>query len=362
MQLWEHLFNCVAWPTLCACLVPIIGLSANAFARDASKRSDEGSAPAGTSPSKDNGNSSAQGPTGRAQTVWTIRVLLLVTAWFLAGILFLAVVVRLGSVAGWPPNQAIGIRWWIALAVGGAMVASSVCLHLGVRGAADPPNRVSRGWIAAAVLLAILCGTTVAWQLSLFARRGLGPPQAERMIHPRADLAYVSAVRLRVLNISSDLTTREANEGSLSPEDVALRDLCDRMNKKLIAPTERAVIETHDVELLAGLAEVVAARNDQPPDKTAFDGTEQELPTLMREIRQRATVLRLPIVAAGGRERMGVHCLLSIVFTAYWATLLAIAARTILMNRGPARSTALCELRTPWYLGAAFAAIWLCVG
>jgi hypothetical protein len=241
------------------------------------------------------------------------------------------------------------------------MVASGVCLHIGVRGAIDPRNTIFHGWIAGAVLLTIFCGATVVRQLSSFSQRGLQPFGGGQMVYPHADLEYVSAVRLRVLEISSDLTTREADEGILSSEDVALRKLCDRLHKELIAPTERAALETQDAGLLAGLADAVAARNNQPPDKIAFECTPDELSTLMREIREQAAVLRLPIVVTGGRARMGVYCLLGIVFIAYLAALLVALAVTVITNRGLARSKTRRELTVAWHLGGVFAVVWIFV-
>ncbi len=358
-QLWGHMFNLVAWPTVLACIVPVVGLAPNVFARNAPAPSDEGSLQADDSPAAADGQSPAAGHADAAQTAWTIRALLLATLFFAAGIVFLAVAVHRNVAADWPSCQAMGLNWWIAIGVVAAMVASGVCLHIGVRVAVDPRNTIFHGWIAGVVLLTVSCGATVARQLSSLSQRGLQPFGNGQMVYPHADLEYVSAVRLRVLEISSGLTTREADKGILSSEDVALRKLCDRLHKELIAPTERAAIETQDAGFLAGFANAMVARNDQPPDKIAFECTPDELSTLLRETREQAAVLRLPVVVAGGRARMGVYCLLGIVFIAYLAILLAALAVTVIANRGLARSKTRRELTLAWHLGGVFAVIWI---
>jgi hypothetical protein len=182
------------------------------------------------------------------------------------------------------------------------------------------------------------------------------------MVYPRADLAYASAVRLRVLDILSRLQTREADEGVLSSDEQALRELCERLHSRLIAPTEKKAVESGDPSPLEGLATVVAARGDPPPDKIAFDGSSEELAALTGEIQVRNSELRLPIVVPGGREWVGVTYLLTLTFVAYLSMLLVSLVIIVLANRGPSRSDSLPSLVLFWHVGAVFAVFWFAVG
>jgi hypothetical protein len=188
------------------------------------------------------------------------------------------------------------------------------------------------------------------------------PWQAKEMIYPVADLEYVSAVRLRVLDTRDALETRKADKGVLSSDDQVLLDLCNRMHDKLIAPTERAALDSNDPAVLAALASVLVATGDGPDKNLVFEGDAKELTLLIEDIRAHAIVLRLPVVVPGGRVRLGVTYLLTVTLLGYLAVLLTAMSVIVLTVPRASRLGALRGLAFFWCLAAVFAVCWFVMG
>lgn len=360
-QLWLILFALVAWPTVVVCCLPVVGLIATAFQPKSQppKETDQTADVPGTTPA---GNGANEDRRVANPPPWTTRALLVATCSFVTGVLLTVFATRLGSPAGYPGLSAMGLSWWTAVTGTLAICVSGICLRQAVIVRKDPAPAKSRAWIAGATLLAIVCGVSAAAQLWSLAQRGLNPATADRLIYAQADLNYASAVRLRLQEIRGRLDTRAANEGILSTDDQALRDLCDRLLTGLIGPTETAAVERDDLAPIAHLAAVITTPSGPPPGKTVFDGGQTELIELIGKMRERQPDLRLPQVVAGGRQWVGVRYLLNFVLLGYLAALLSCLGYVLATQRDLTRSNRLRGLAPFWYVGAVFCVFWLAAG
>jgi hypothetical protein len=360
-QVWLWWSTLAAWPTLVACAVPVLGLGAGLLVREPTRDAAPADEPPEVSTAATSQDANAAPGHNDRERAWSLRALLLAACCFLMGITALAVTVRYRSGDQWPRLAGIGWEWWAVLAVALLGMVWAICLQRLARQVRSGDRAAPRGWIVGSVLVALVCGSLATWQSWSLAVRGLVPGRVEQTIYPRADLAYASAVRVRVLDLFVDLRTREANRGALAPDEQTLRDLCDRLHKKLVVPTENAAVEADDPSPIAAMAAVVAARQDRPPDNVVFDGNEAELVSLIRDIRRHAARLQLPTVLGGGRSWAGVHCLFTLVIVTYLAVLAVALLIVAAAGRGGAAAEALAGFVPFWTLGAVFAGVWVLV-
>jgi hypothetical protein len=366
--LWQHLLPIAAWPTVLLCCVPLVGLTAAMLGRSGSSSTSEESEflriplpPDGPAKETTDATADRSESANERSVRWlspTTLGLLLAAALFLITTVVLAVAARSASPHSMPHTREMGLHWGVALACVGCMVASTACINMGAWKVWGAGARAAGVLIVAAGILAMLCGAGVGGRVWSLSQRGLLPWRAEEMVFPHADLEFVSAVRLRVLDIRSKLEQRAADKGVLSPDDEALLDLCNRLHDQLLAPTERAAVRSDDPAVLGAVARAVAGEHVELDENDTLGGDVADLSTLVDDVREQRDVLRLPKVVPGGRVWLVVSYLLSVTFIAYLTVLLTALVAIVMGTVRESRASLLRGLALFWSLGTVFGLCW----
>ncbi|WP_425616870.1 cytochrome c oxidase subunit 3 [Anatilimnocola sp. NA78] len=139
---------------------------------------------------------------------------------FFAGLIGAYIVLRFGAPTGtWPLPHDVHLVEWVGAMNTFVLICSSVTIVLSYEAAKSNQASLSRFWLALTLILGTVFIGVKGFEYKSKFEHGIYPATPRSLIHERADLFYVQAVRQRLVALQSELTTKVAAEEKLTEEE-----------------------------------------------------------------------------------------------------------------------------------------------
>jgi cytochrome c oxidase subunit 3 len=160
---------------------------------------------------------------------------------FFAGLIGTYIVLRFGAVA-WPRPHDVHLSEPIGAFNTFVLICSSVTVVLALEAAKKSKAAEAKGWILLTFLLGCVFLGVKMYEYSAKFAHGLYPRQPHGLIWEKADVHYTAAVRKRLGELKTQLTSK----GEHTAEDDARIALVDQISRDLVDPAEKAVRDEPD--------------------------------------------------------------------------------------------------------------------
>lgn len=125
---------------------------------------------------------------------------------FFAGLIGTYIVLRFGAPSGsWPAPHAVHLVEWIGALNTGVLLMSSVTIVMALESAKNNRASSAKGWFLATFLLGCLFLGVKAYEYNSKFQHGIYPANPRSLVHDKADIYYLQAVRLRLEDLQRSL-------------------------------------------------------------------------------------------------------------------------------------------------------------
>ena len=222
---------------------------------------------------------------------------------FFAGLIGTYIVIRFGAPAGsWPLPHDVHLVEWIGAMNTFVLICSSVTIVLALEAARGNHSGTARAWLFLTFILGSVFLGVKAYEYKSKFDHGIHPARPRSLMHERADLYYVQAVRQNLAAKRAVLEAKKAKaEGAaLAPIDEERLALVIDLGDNLARWTEQTVAKSDDPVVrrvaLEKLATSIYPLHHQPSDHERFsealDAEAQELATDLQELSAKSTTVR----------------------------------------------------------------------
>ncbi|MFP6693613.1 MAG: cytochrome c oxidase subunit 3, partial [Pirellulales bacterium] len=230
---------------------------------------------------------------------------------FFSALIGTYIVLRFGA-PSWPMPHHVHLSEPIGAFNTFVLICSSVTIVLALEAAKASKSGAARLWLIATFLLGSVFLLVKGYEYNSKFSHGIFPQSPRSLIHEKADLAYVSAVRQRLAALSTRLTDADAEEST------AQLDLVDVLHRHVIAVERRAAMEPSDPQTqkaMDDLASIINPLHGHPK----IDGLGPELKSYVERagenhghgLNDEHHFLRLPMVIPGGNMWASTYFLLT---------------------------------------------------
>ena len=230
---------------------------------------------------------------------------------FFSALIGTYIVLRFGA-PSWPTPHHVHLSEPIGAFNTFVLICSSVTIVLALEAAKMSKSGAARLWLIATFLLGSVFLLVKGYEYNSKFSHGIFPQSPRSLIHEKADLAYVSAVRQRLAALSTQLTDADAEE---STDQL---DLVDVLHRHVIAVERRAAMEPSDPQTqkaMDDLASIITPLHGHPK----IDGLGPELKSYVEKagenhghgLNDEHHFLRLPMVIPGGNMWASTYFLLT---------------------------------------------------
>jgi cytochrome c oxidase subunit 3 len=134
---------------------------------------------------------------------------------FFAGLIGAYIVLRFGAPA-WPLPHDVHLVEWIGAMNTFVLICSSVTIVLSYEASKSNQAALARFWLALTLILGTVFIGVKGYEYSSKFKHGIYPTLPRSLLHERADIYYVQAVRQRLSTLKVNLDSKGASEEKLS--------------------------------------------------------------------------------------------------------------------------------------------------
>lgn len=183
---------------------------------------------------------------------------------FFAGLIGTYIVLRFGAPENtWPQPHDVHLQEFVGAFNTFVLICSSVTIVLALEAARSNRAALAKGWLALTFVLGSVFLGVKAYEYNEKFAHGIYPAKPRSLIHERADLEYVQAVRLSLASRRDSLFARR---GELEQRIQEQQAPSDRVQQQLAALDEQYEFYNNLTVNLAQWTELKAARSDDPLD------------------------------------------------------------------------------------------------
>jgi len=158
---------------------------------------------------------------------------------FFAGLIGAYIVLRFGAPPGtWPAPHDVHLVEWIGAFNTFVLICSSVTIVLSLEAARSNQAGLARSWLALTLVLGTIFLGVKGFEYKAKFAHGIYPARPRSLLHERADIYYVQAVRENLKNKIAALGKVKAkNEGEFLPSQEKLRhqeETCQSLLRNLV--------------------------------------------------------------------------------------------------------------------------------
>ncbi|QDU31636.1 Cytochrome c oxidase subunit 3 [Anatilimnocola aggregata] len=147
---------------------------------------------------------------------------------FFAGLIGAYIVLRFGAPSGtWPLPHDVHLVEWIGAMNTFVLICSSVTIVLSYEAAKSNQSSMSRFWLALTLILGTVFIGVKGYEYSSKFAHGIFPSSPRSLIHERADIYYVQAVRQSLAAHKAVLDGKVAAEQTLTEEETKRLEICN---------------------------------------------------------------------------------------------------------------------------------------
>jgi cytochrome c oxidase subunit 3 len=185
---------------------------------------------------------------------------------FFAGLIGAYIVLRFGAPSGsWPLPHDVHLVEWIGAMNTFVLICSSVTIVLAYEAAKSNKPSLASGWLFLTLILGSVFLGVKAYEYNSKFAHGIYPSKPRSLLHEKADIYYVQAVRQKLATHLAQIKGRETEKRPLTDDETKQIDLLTKLSDYVKWAEMKASIDVdygRRADVMENLATVVYPKHD----------------------------------------------------------------------------------------------------